>query len=371
MPTETDRGGLARFNAEADRSTRSMLGRIRVERGIGRMVVLLALAFACFAILKPAIFLNPLNLQNLMVASPEIGILAVAMAFAMMTGGIDLSLVSIANLTAVTVSTVYTAVASGDPAQAEAWAPLILLLGLGVGLLGGAINGFLISTVGIAPILATLATMQIYNGIAIVWTGGKTLYGAPEALAAVGKSTIAGIPALFLVFLAVALLVGVLLARTPFGRRTMLQGANAVAARYSGISSGSVLTGTYLLTGLLGACAGLVFLARNPTASADYGSSYVLLVIVIAVLGGTNPMGGYATVTGVVLATLVLQVVQSGFTALRLSAYEYAIAQGVILIAVMVFDQVRLRRRRRSSPATQTSILATVAAEAPAQEAPR
>ncbi|RGE20794.1 ABC transporter permease [Leucobacter sp. wl10] len=326
------------------------------------MVVLLAIASAFFAVLKPGIFLNPLNLQNLMVASPEIGILAVAMAFAMMTGGIDLSLVAIANLTAVTVSTAYTAVAAGDPAQAEAMAPLILLLGLGVGLLGGAVNGFLISSVGIAPILATLATMQIYNGLAIVWTGGKTLYGAPEALAAVGKSTVAGIPVLFLVFIVIALIVGVLLSRTPFGRRTMLQGANGVAARYSGIRGSSVLMGTYLLTGLLGGCAGLVFLARNPTASADYGSSYVLLVIVIAVLGGTNPVGGYATVTGVVLATLVLQVVQSGFTALRLSAYEYAIAQGVILIAVMVFDQVRLRRRHREAPSTPTSIVATAAA---------
>ncbi|GAA1778979.1 ABC transporter permease [Leucobacter iarius] len=361
MPAEPQ--GVAKLNADVDRSFRSLLGRVRVERGIGRMVVLLLIAFACFAALKPGIFLNPLNLQNLMVASPEIGILAVAMAFAMMTGGIDLSLVSIANLTAITVSTVTAAVAAEDPARAESLAPLILLLGLAVGLLGGLVNGFLISTVGIAPILATLATMQIYNGIAIVWTGGKTLYGAPEALTAIGQSTVGGVPLLFVVFLLVALAVGVVLARTPFGRRTMLQGANGVAARYSGIRASSVLYGTYLLTGALGGLAGLLFLARNPTASADYGSSYVLLVIVIAVLGGTNPMGGYATVTGVVLATLVLQVVQSGFTALRLSAYEYAIAQGAILIVVMVLDQLRIRRRRRTAPDTQTRIVATVAAD--------
>ena len=127
---------------------------------------------------------------------------------------------------------------------------------------------------------------------------------------------------------------------------------------YSGIRSTSVLYGTYVTTGLLGGIAGLVFLSRNPTASADYGTSYVLLVIVIAVLGGTNPTGGFATITGVVLATLVLQVVQSGFTAIRLSAYEYAIAQGVILIAVMVFDQVRVRRRPRRAPSSQTETIA-------------
>ena len=360
MPAEPQ-GAFARANAQVDRSFASFLSRIHVERGIGRMVVLLVLAFAFFAIMKPAVFLNPLNLQNLMVASPEIGILAVAMAFAMMTGGIDLSLVASANLTAITVSTVYSAVAAGDPGQAESMAPLILLLGLGVGLLAGLFNAFLIATVGIAPILATLASMQIFNGLAIVWTGGKTLYGAPAALGAIGKSTVAGIPVLFILFVVIALLVGVVLSRTPFGRRTMLQGANPVAAQYSGIRRSSVLYGTYLLTGLLGGCAGLVFLARNPTASADYGSSYVLLVIVIAVLGGTNPMGGYATVTGVVLAALVLQVVQSGFTALRLSSYEYAIAQGVILIAVMVFDQLRLKRWRRRPTPTETRTLAVAA----------
>ncbi|WP_217178657.1 ABC transporter permease [Streptomyces sp. AC495_CC817] len=351
---------LAEANASVDRSVRGLLGRIHVDRGIGRMLVLLAVAFAFFAVLKPQVFLNPLNLQNLMVAAPEIGVLAIAMSLAMLTGGIDLSLVSIANLSAITISTVYTAVAASGVAAAETAGPLIILLGLGVGLAAGAVNGFLIATVGITPILATLGTMQIFNGLAIVWTGGKTLYGAPSALAALGQGTAAGIPVLFLVFLVVAVAIGIVVSRTPFGRRTQLQGANPVAAKYSGIRSTRVLYGTYLLTGLLGGIAGLLFIARNPTASADYGSSYVLLVIVIAVLGGTNPMGGFGTVTGVVLATLVLQVVQSGFTAIRLSAYEYAIAQGAILIIVMIVDQLRFRRRRAASPPSATVALKTV-----------
>lgn len=109
---------------------------------------------------------------------------------------------------------------------------------------------------------------------------------------------------------------------------------------------------TYTIGGALAGVAGVLFLARNPTASADYGASYVLLVIVIAVLGGTNPNGGFASVAGVVLATLTLQIVSSGFTALRLSSYEYAIAQGVILIAVMVLDAVAASRRARRPPRT-------------------
>jgi len=106
---------------------------------------------------------------------------------------------------------------------------------------------------------------------------------------------------------------------------------------------------TYITSGALASIAGIFFISRNPSASADYGVSYLLLAIVIVVLGGTNPNGGFATVFGVILATLTLQVVSSGFTALRLSTYQYAIAQGVILIVVMILDQVSQRRRERRS----------------------
>ena len=98
------------------------------------MLLLLLIAFGVFTLLNPRVFLNPLNLQNLGVATPEVGIIAIAMMLAMLTGGIDLSIVAIANFSAVTISTVYTAVATGNPGQAEAMAPLIILLGLVVGM---------------------------------------------------------------------------------------------------------------------------------------------------------------------------------------------------------------------------------------------
>jgi simple sugar transport system permease protein len=341
---------LVAANLAVDSGVRGLLGRVHVERGVGRMIILTALAFAIFAALNPRVFLSPINLQNLAVASPEIGLLALAMMLAMLIGGIDLSIVAIANFAAITISTVYSVVATTDPTQAEALAPLIILLGLVVGVIGGLFNGFLISVVGITPILATLASMQIFNGMAIVWTGGNTLYGAPTVLTSIGKATLAGVPMLFLIFLAAGAVVAIVLNKTPLGRKVKLQGANPVAARYSGIQSRGVILRTYALGGLLGGLAGILFLARNPTASADYGSSYVLLLIVIAVLGGTNPNGGFATVTGVVLATLTLQIVSSGFTAIRLSSQEYAIAQGVILLLVMVLDQVSFKWTRRKQP---------------------
>lgn len=337
---------LREMNDRTGAAWSSALSRIQVNRGVGRMALLLVATFAVFAVLRPRIFLNPVNLTNIGIAAPEIGLLALAVMIAMLTGGIDLSVVAMANATAITVSTLYTTIAAAQgQAAAESMTPLILLAGLGVGLLLGAFNGFLISVVGITPILATLGTMQLYNGLALVWTGGVTISGAPTALREMGRTGVAGVPLLMLIFLAAAAALAVLINRTPVGRKIQLQGANPVAARYSGISPRATLMMTYITSGLLAAVAGLVFLSRNPSASADYGSSYVLLVIVIVVLGGTNPAGGFATVLGVVLATLTLQIVSSGFTALRLSAYQYAIAQGVILIGVMVLDQLKFRRR--------------------------
>jgi simple sugar transport system permease protein len=350
--------GLRQLNDDLGSRTSELVERLHVSRGTGRMLVLLLVAFAFFAALRPNVFLSPINLQNLALAAPEVGVLAIAMMLAMLTGGIDLSLVNIANLSAITMSTLYTTINSSNPALANQLVPVLVLAGLAMGLLGGAVNAFLVAYVGITPILATLGTMQIYNGIAVVWTGGRTLYGSPPTLTTLGQATVAGIPILFLVFILAAILVALLINRTPIGLKIQLEGSNPVAAVYSGIRSRSVLTSTYLVTGLLGGLAGVLFIARNPSASADYGASYVLLVIVIAVLGGTNPTGGFATVLGVVLATLTLQIVASGFTALRLSAYQYAIAQGVILILVMIADQVSWRRRRQRKPAAAAPVVA-------------
>ncbi|HWL76829.1 ABC transporter permease [Microbacterium sp.] len=341
--------GLRTANSRLDGAVRSVIDRVHLQRGAGRMVILLVVTFLLFAALNPRVFLNPVNLQNIMVGAPEIGLISLAMMIAMLTGGIDLSVVAIANMAAITVSSLYTLVAAtSGPETAEAMSGLIILAGIAMGALLGAVNGVLVSVVGVTPILTTLGTMQLFNGLALVWTGGVTISGAPTVLTTIGKTTLIGIPVLFLVLIVAAIVLALVIDRTPIGRKVQLQGANPAAARYSGISARSTLMLTYTVSGLLGALAGLVFLARNPSASADYGSSYVLLAIVIAVLGGTNPNGGFATVLGVVLATLTLQVVSSGFTAMRLSAYEYAIAQGVLLIAVMVFDQINFRRRRRS-----------------------
>ncbi len=344
-PTESTTGNPiktpGKVNDEVDSRTRSLVAHLQMERGTLRMLVLTVAAFLLFAILNPNVFLDPLNIVNMAVAAPEIGLLAIAVMVTMLTGGIDLSVVAIANATGIALVTL----SAHFPHAGGAMTGLIVIISFLVGLLGGVANGLLISRVGITPILATLGTMQLFNGLAIVYTGGKTLYGVPSQLTTLGEATLVGVPLLFLAFVLAAAAVAVVLNRTSLGLKLFLQGSNEKAARYSGIRLTRTLMATYALSGALAALAGVMIVARNPTASADYGSSYVLLVIVIAILGGTNPSGGFGTVTGVVLATLTLQIVQTGFNIMRLSNYEYAIAQGVILIVTLVVDQISRRRQ--------------------------
>jgi len=224
---------------------------------------------------------------------------------------------------------------------------LFVAAGLLVALLAGLVNGFLVAVVGVTPILATLGTMQLYNGIAIAWTGGEAIYGMPEAFLAIGINTVALIPISFVAFVLIAAALAVLLDRSPLGTKLRLVGANPTAARFSGIRNRRVLLATYVVTGLLAGIAGVIIASRSASASPDYGASYLLLAIVVAVLGGTNPFGGFGTVLGVVLATVTLEMVSSGFNIMRLSPFEYTIAQGLILVAVMVLDAAHRRRRGR------------------------
>jgi simple sugar transport system permease protein len=333
-----------------DAATRRFAGLATGQRSLVRLVGLTVAAFALFSVLSPDVFFSTINFETMGYAIPEIGLLGLAIMIAFVTGGIDLSVVSIANLTALTTATLFAATDATDATGGRAALLTVAFVAAGmvVAVLAGLVNGFLVAVIGITPILATLGTMQLYNGLAIVWTGGKALYGMPDVFLSLGVNTVAGIPVSFLAFALIALIIAVMLNRTPLGTQIRLVGANPTAARFSGIANRRVLLSTYVVTGLLAGVAGVIIAARSASASADYGSSYVLLAIVIAVLGGTNPNGGYGTVLGVVLATVTLQIVSSGFNIMRLSSFLYTIAQGVLLVAVMVLEVVLDRRRART-----------------------
>ncbi len=303
--------------------------------------------FALMAALSPDRFLSPQNLTSMAFQFPEFAILALAMTIAMLTGGIDLSVVGVSNLSAVIAATVLVRL-TGEGSGAGA---LILasLLALGVGALAGLFNGVLVAKLGLPPILATLGSGLIFTGLAIALTGGSAVMGFPPAAAWLGNGLVLGIPVPLILFALLAAGLAFVLNRTAFGIALRMYGANPLAARFAAVDVDRTLIRVYAASGMLASVAGMVVMSRANSAKADYGSSYLLLAVLIAVLGGVNPYGGYGRVIGVVLAVLSMQFLSSGLNMLQVSNFARELIWGLLLIGVMLLNTARMPIRRRKA----------------------
>lgn len=338
-------------------STRkSFKSRILGESQTVRLLIITILIFVGFSMALGDKFLSIRNLQSMAVQFPEFGILAFAILITMLTGGIDLSIVGTANLSAIAAALVLTRL-SGDGGAGMPLLgsiPLAMLVALAVASLCGLLNGFLVSKVGITPILATLGTGSLYTGLSYVITGGPAI--TTTQLAFIGNGSIGGVPIPVIVFVVLAIVFAVMLQRTTFGFNIYMLGTNPTAAIFSGINSARVLLRTYWLAGVVAGIAGIIFLARANSAKPDYGSSFILLTVLIAILGGISYTGGFGTVSGLVLSVLSIQFLSTGLNMLmlELSGSSAAIffrqfAWGALLLLVMVVNYYVGQRRQRST----------------------
>lgn len=310
------------------------------DSNLTRLFIIMIFVFILMAALKPNPFLTFRNFSSMAFQMPEFGIMAVAMMITMLTGGIDLSIVGIANLSGILAALIMVKLtpqnaSSGQQALAIA---LAIVISVVVGVLSGLFNGFLISKIGIPPILATLGTMQLYMGAAIIMTGGKAVLGFPENFSTIGNGTIGSIPVPMIIFVVIAILISIMLNKTSFGIKLYMMGTNPVASKFSGINNTILLFKTYLLSGILAAISGLIIIARVNSAKADYGTSYTLQAVLVAVMGGVNANGGFGKIIGIVMAMLTLQFLSSGFNAMHFSNFFKDFIWGVVLILVMIVN---------------------------------
>jgi simple sugar transport system permease protein len=334
--------------------SRDLTRRLLSDRKLTQLVVVALVVFLSFSILVPDLFLTPRNFISMAFQIPEIALLALGVMLAMLTAGIDLSVVSMSNLAALSTAYLLVTQVTEGGGNVYVWIVLAIVIGIVVGLISGLANGAIIAGIGVTPILATLATLTLYNGIAVGIRNGQSIIGLPPEFTAIGNGSFLGIPIPMIILLVAGIGVALYINKTGLGMQSVLVGANQEAATYSAIGVKKVLLMTYTLSGGLSALAGLIIASRSASANPDYGASYVLLAIVIVVLGGVNPYGGFGTVTGVILATAVLQMVASGFNALRFSQFFYQLAQGFVLIAVMILntyvDKRRLKAKKDKAP---------------------
>jgi len=293
-------------------------------------------AFIVMSIFLPDKFLSLSNFQSIASQIPEFGFLAIAIMLAMLTGGIDLSIISTANLAGVGAALILTR-QLGDYGEAYIIF-LAIISAIGISLLCGFINGLLIAYIKVPAILATLGTMSIFSGIAIVITKGYGIQGFPEKFLYIGSGTLFAVPMPMVIFIVCILLMSLILNRTSFGFNLYMLGSNPTAARFSGINNRGILIRTYVLSGLCAGLASIIMISRVNSIRPGYGSAYLLQAILVCVLGGVDPSGGYGNISGLVMGIIVLQILQSGFNILSFSPFFKNVVWGLMLIIVMILN---------------------------------
>ena len=325
---------------------------IRRRLGLGnnlvQLIVITVLIFVAMSLVAPDKFLTWYNFESISFMFPEIGLLAIAMMIAMLTGGIDLSVIGIANMSSI-LAGVFFARTLGANSELPASTQLLYvgagaLLALVVGVLSGMLNGLLITRFRITPILATIGTGQLFTGVALVITGGPAITGFPAYWAQIGSGTLMGVSIPFLIFAVVASAIAFLLSKTVFGINLVLIGTNAKAALFAGLKREKMVFLSYVMTGGLASLAGILLSARTNAAKSDYGTSYLLQAVLIAVLGGTNPAGGRGGVLGVFIAVLALMFLSSGFQIMRFSIHLIDFIWGAFLVGVIILNMILEKR---------------------------
>lgn len=286
-------------------------------------VVLLAVYFP--RMLRPRVFLG--TTINFM----EMGIIALAMTFVIISKNIDISVASTIALVSVVMATL-------SQHGAPLW--LCIVAALVAGALAGAFNGLLITKMKIPALVVTLGTMSLYRGAAFVVTGDQTYSKYPKEFSFLGRGTIHGVPVPLIIFTLLFALSWFILHRTTFGRKTFAIGNNRTAALYSGIKVDRVLVAIFTLTGLYAAIAGVIMTSRNNSTRGSMAQGLELDVITAVVLGGVSMDGGRGNLVGVVLAVFIIGIIRTGMYAQNASTELMKIIIGCLLIFSLLLPRI-------------------------------
>ena len=314
----------------------------------GGLLILLTALIITFLLTIGEAFASPSNLRSMAFQLPELGILSLGMMITLLQGGVNLSLISTANLSALTVAYLLKTIGPAASLTTSGGMQILAVAaGFGVATAIGLLNGFVIGYLRVSPILATLGTMIMIKGLAIGLTHGTVISGFPEPIVFIGSGVIEGIPVAFILFVACAAVFALMLNRTPFGALTYMVGSNERATAYSGVDTRKLVLKIYTLSSVMAALAGIVMMSRFNSANAAYGESYLLITILAAVLGGVDPYGGFGKVSGLIISLVILQVISSAFNQLNMSQFTTLTIWGLILISVSMLSTWRSHGLRR------------------------
>lgn len=318
-------------------------------------IVLIFIAMFVGMTLLTDSFLQPRNLFNVVRQISVVGLIAIGVTMVIITTGIDLSSGSVLALAAVFAASLAQQPGWHDAKYPDLVVPVIvpILVALGVGIVCGAINGWLIARFKIPPFIATLGMMTVARGFALIYSN-RPVSGLTDAYNFIGQGEIfkvipipgqspLGIPIPVIILAVVAIGAHILLNNTRFGRHIYAIGGNEQAALISGLNIGRIKIGVYTIAGLLSGLAGLVLSSRIGSGQPGLAVGYELDAIAAAVIGGTSLSGGIGTIWGTIIGALIIGVLNNGLDLLNVSAYWQTIVKGSIIVVAVIIDERKNR----------------------------
>lgn len=313
-----------------------------------RALLALFVLVVIFSVLSPA-FLTSSNLVILLKHVAINAVLAVGMTFVILTGGIDLSVGSIAGLAGMVagglISQGLVLESLGVKIYFQAW--LVIGIALLVGMAIGALNGILVTRFRVAPFIATLGMLYVARGLALLRSGGATyanLTGQPElgntGFPWLGSATFLYVPVVIWVMVLLAAVAAFVAARTPFGRQVYAIGGNERAAVLSGVRVNRVKLAVYVISGFCSALAGIIIASQLVAAHPATGETFELNGIAAVVLGGTSLFGGRGSIGGTIIGALVIGILADGLVLLGVSEFWQTVIKGVVIVLAVVIDQL-------------------------------
>ncbi len=292
------------------------------------------LIYVFFTIMDAA-YLSWANFLLILQQSTINGIIATGMTFAIMTGGIDLSVGAVYGIVIVAIAKMTVA----------GWNPVIsLILGLLMGCAAGGINGLLITKLKLQPFIATLGTLDIFRGVAYVVTNGVPVVGVPDKYRVIFNTKLPnGIYIYVFVFLALAIVMGIVLSKTKLGNYLYAVGGNEEAARLSGVNIDWVKIRAYIICAFCASLAGAISLSNLGSGNPTAGEGYELDAIAACAIGGSRMAGGKGSILGTVFGALLLAALKVGMIILNINTFYQYIVTGAIIVIAAFFEVIQVK----------------------------
>lgn len=299
-------------------------------------IIVLVVLCIFMAVLSP-VFATPPNLVNIMQQITVNAIIALGLTIVIFTGGIDLSVGSVLGICGIVMGKMIVEMKM-PPAVA-------IVAALIIGAVCGCINGILISKFKLQPMIAMLGMMSIARGAALTLANGKTITGYPPGFRWIGSGRILDIPVQIIIMLALYAIMYYIMKYRKFGRYIYSIGGNEEATRLSGIDVLKYKTLSYTVCGVTASIASIVLVSKLNSAQSIAGEGYELDAIASAVIGGTSLLGGAGSVWGTLLGAITMGVIRNGLNLMNVSSYLQKLIIGVIIIAAVLLDSFRNRKK--------------------------